>query len=82
MCDKTGWIMVENKRLKLPVGIHTFEKLRTGGYVYVDKTKYLVEEAYRQIIEKQYAKPFPGAICLGLGIDDAERQIQGGHNND
>ena len=33
------------------------------------------EEAYRQIIERQYAKPFPGAICVGLGIDDTLRQI-------
>ena len=33
------------------------------------------EEAYRQIIDKQYAKPYPGAVCLGLGIDDTARQI-------
>lgn len=25
-------------RLKYPVGIQTFEQLRTDGYVYVDKT--------------------------------------------
>jgi len=31
------------KRLKLPIGLPTFEELRTEGYVYVDKTKYLVE---------------------------------------
>ena len=31
------------ERLKLPKGIQTFEELRTGGYVYVDKTKYLVD---------------------------------------
>ena len=36
------------------------------------------EEAYRQIIEKGYAKPYPNARCLGLGIDDATRQI--GHS--
>jgi hypothetical protein len=29
-------------RLKLPIGIPTFEEIRTEGYVYVDKTKYLV----------------------------------------
>ena len=34
---------MENKRLKLPVGIQTFETIRTEGYVYVDKTKYLVD---------------------------------------
>ena len=33
------------------------------------------KEAYRQLIEKNYAKPYPDAICLGLGIDDMLRQI-------
>jgi hypothetical protein len=33
------------------------------------------EEAYRQIIEKNYAKPYPEALCFGLGIDDGVRQI-------
>jgi len=31
------------KRLKLPKGIQTFDDIRTGGYIYVDKTKYLVD---------------------------------------
>ena len=31
------------KRLKLPIGIQTFETIRTEGFVYVDKTKYLVD---------------------------------------
>ena len=34
---------MENKRLKLPIGIQTFETIRSEGYVYVDKTKYLVD---------------------------------------
>ena len=33
---------MENKRLKLPIGIQTFEEIRTEGYVYIDKTQYLV----------------------------------------
>ena len=33
---------MENRRLKLPTGIPTFEKIRTEGYVYVDKTQYLI----------------------------------------
>lgn len=33
---------MDNKRLKLPIGIQTFEEIRLDGYVYVDKTKYLV----------------------------------------
>jgi len=34
---------MDNKRLKLPIGIQTFEKLREGNCVYVDKTQYLVD---------------------------------------
>ena len=33
------------------------------------------QEAYRQIIDKNYATPYPHAVCLGLGIDEAARQI-------
>jgi hypothetical protein len=33
------------------------------------------EEALRQIIEKNYAKPYPDAVCVGMVIDDAVRQI-------
>jgi hypothetical protein len=33
---------MENRRLKLPIGIQTFETIRTEGYIYVDKTKYLI----------------------------------------
>ena len=35
------------------------------------------EEAYRQILSKNYATPYPDAVCLGLGIDDGARQITG-----
>ena len=35
--------MTRAKLLKLPIGIQTFEKLREGGYLYVDKTKYLID---------------------------------------
>ncbi|MDR1022227.1 MAG: ATP-binding protein [Prevotellaceae bacterium] len=33
------------------------------------------DEAYRQIFEKSYAKPYPNAICIGIAIDDEMRQI-------
>ena len=33
---------MENKRLKLPAGLPTFEEIRTRGYQYVDKTHHLV----------------------------------------
>lgn len=31
------------KRIKYPVGIQTFEKIRKDGYVYVDKTDLIYE---------------------------------------
>ena len=31
---------------KFPIGIQTFEKLREGGYLYVDKTALLWKIAY------------------------------------
>jgi len=33
---------MEPKRLKLPVGIQTFEEIRTEVYLYVDMTQYPV----------------------------------------
>jgi hypothetical protein len=33
------------------------------------------EEACRQIVEKNYNKPYPNAICVGVAIDDRARQI-------
>jgi len=33
------------------------------------------EEAYMQIIEKNYASPYSYAICLGLEVDNSERKI-------
>ena len=37
------------------------------------KTK--AEEAFQQIKDKNYAKPYPDAVCIGLAIDDSLRQI-------
>jgi len=33
------------------------------------------EEAYNQIFEKNYDKPYQNPICLGLAIDDEKREI-------
>jgi hypothetical protein len=33
------------ERRKLPIGIQSFQKLRTDGFVYVDKTSYVYELA-------------------------------------
>lgn len=37
--DLIGVCTMNGTPLKLPIGIRNFEKLRTGGYLYVDKTK-------------------------------------------
>ena len=33
------------------------------------------QKAYRQMINKHYAKPFPDAVCIAMAIDDTVRQI-------
>lgn len=37
--------MVKNEKLKLPVGIDGFEKIRQNGFYYIDKTK-LIEQLF------------------------------------
>ena len=34
---------------KYPVGIQTFEKIRENGYLYIDKTKYIVDFREKQM---------------------------------
>ena len=33
------------------------------------------EEALQQIIDENYASPYPDAVCVGMAIDDTKRQI-------
>jgi len=33
------------------------------------------EEAFQQIINKNYAIQYPDAVCVGLAVDDTVRQI-------
>jgi hypothetical protein len=33
------------------------------------------EEALKQIIDKNYSRPYPDAVCVGMAIDDTVRQI-------
>jgi DNA polymerase III delta prime subunit len=35
-----------------------------------------LEEARTQIIEKEYAKPYPNSVCIAIVIDDKKRQIE------
>ncbi|MCL2073287.1 MAG: PD-(D/E)XK nuclease domain-containing protein, partial [Marinilabiliaceae bacterium] len=46
-------------------------KVAYEGYNPIKKA----EEAYIQIVEKNYAKPYPNALCMGLAIDDSKRMI-------
>jgi len=58
--------------------------IKTGSITWVielkvayttDKPEKKAEKAIRQIDEKNYAKLYPDAVCVGLVIDDATRQI-------
>lgn len=45
--------------INYPIGIQTFEKIRSGDFLYVDKTKYIYELAHRY----QYVfLPVPDAL--------------------
>ena len=39
--NKSEKIMTNSIVRKLPIGIQTFEKIREGNYVYVDKTEWV-----------------------------------------
>ena len=43
---------------KYPVGIQTFEKLREKGYLYVDKTQYIVDFREKQMSYVFLSRPF------------------------
>lgn len=32
-------------RIKYPIGVQSFEEIRNGGYIYVDKTKFVYDLA-------------------------------------
>jgi len=40
-----------------------------------ESAKEKAKEALQQIMDKNYAKPYPDATCLGIAIDDSVRQI-------
>lgn len=35
---------------KYPIGIQTFEKIREGDYLYVDKTRYIVDFREKNVL--------------------------------
>ena len=36
--------------MKYPIGIQTFEKIREGDYLYVDKTRYIVDFREKNVL--------------------------------
>ncbi len=66
--------------VKYPVGIQSFEKLRTGGFLYVDKTRLMYEAAQNNFVflsRTRTGRPFhrhalhdvllPQPLCLCTG---------------
>ncbi len=76
--------------VKYPVGIQSFEKLRTGGFLYVDKTRLMYEAAQNNFVflsRTRTGRPFhrhalrdvlvPQPLCL---CPSAHRQGPYGHS--
>ncbi|MDR2472262.1 MAG: AAA family ATPase, partial [Tannerella sp.] len=61
---------METKPRKLPIGIQTFDKIREGNYVYVDKTEYLVNLIDSEVIYF-YARPRRFGKSLTVSTLDA-----------
>ncbi|MDR2472761.1 MAG: AAA family ATPase, partial [Tannerella sp.] len=61
---------METKPRKLPIGIQTFEKIREGNYLYVDKTEYLVNLIDNGVIYF-YARPRRFGKSLTVSTLDA-----------
>ena len=94
---------MENKRLKLPIGIQTLHGcgvvvipeahsnfgradlvVAHRGVTWVieikvaykgDHPEKKADEAFQQIEDNNYAKPYSNTVCIGLAIDDTARQI-------
>lgn len=63
---------------KLPIGVQSFEKLISNGYLYVDKTAYIWGVLKNE--EKGYAKPYladPRRIqSIGVNFSSQKRNIE------
>ena len=50
LCKFANRIKNESTMVKYPVGIQSFEKLRTGGFLYVDKTRLMYDAAQNNFV--------------------------------
>ena len=55
--NQRSWKMVEINDRRLPVGIQSFEKIREGGYLYVDKTDIIWQLANREKTYNYLSRP-------------------------
>jgi len=70
---------------KLPIGIQTFEKTRSGDYAYVDKLEAAMntagdDKALAQIWSRLYAQKYTGeyeVYCIGITFCKQARNIFG-----
>ena len=65
---------MENITRKLPIGIQSFEDLRTEGYLYVDKTSFVYQLA---TMGKPYFLSRPPAIREKLAAIDIQGVFRG-----
>ena len=69
-----AWYGASVERLKLPIGLQTFRRLREEGYYYVDKTAHLL-----QLVERgtHYFLSRPRRFGKSLLLDTAKELFQG-----
>ena len=62
---------------KFPIGIQSFEKIRTNGYVYIDKTEYIykmVQEGSAYFLSRPRYFKGKRELFEGLDIEKEERE--------
>ena len=66
MQKKESTMTEMRKRIKYPKGIQSFEKLRTEGMVYVDKSSLLYELVNNELKLESDIKVYFNLICFGI----------------
>ena len=65
-------------RMKLPIGIQDFEKIRVGGYLYIDKT----EQVYRQQAVARRVPRHAERVLRRAEVDGRMHQVCHAHGSD
>ena len=72
-------IMVETNDRILPVGIQSFEKIRKGGYLYVDKTDIIWQLANRNKTYNYLSRP--RRFGKSILVDTLQAYFEGKRNS-